>query len=220
MRGAVGLALVIIVVLPSMALAREHAPCPPIVHRALPLRVVDGDTFRLYGERIRIMGIDTPERGEPGWGRATYRLLALLRSGRVVIVRHGKDVYCRTLADVSVDGWSVAAVLGAEGYAKPLSLARQLRRPAATTPPNFRRDISIPRRWHGTPRHGSRQSAAAAVPGADFAWRASVRFRRPARRRAGGGARSSRDTRASRSWDSPTARSPARRTAGQTPPRS
>jgi len=101
-------ALVIIVGLPAMATAREHAPCPPTVHRALPLRVVDGDTFRLHGERIRILGIDTPERGEPGSGRATYRLLALLRSGNVVIVRHGKDVYCRTLADVYVDGWNVA----------------------------------------------------------------------------------------------------------------
>src|SRR5437660_552688 len=114
-------ALVIIVGLPAMATARDHAPCPPTVHRALPLRVVDGDTFRLHGERIRILGIDTPERGEPGSGRATYRLLALLRSGNVVIVRHGKDVYCRTL------------------YAKPLPTARRPRRPAATTPPNVPR---------------------------------------------------------------------------------
>src|SRR5438309_7162191 len=45
-------ALVIIVGLPAMATARDHAPCPPTVHRALPLRVVDGDTFRLHGERI------------------------------------------------------------------------------------------------------------------------------------------------------------------------
>src|SRR5437773_10039758 len=123
-------ALVSILGLPAMATARDHALCPPTVHRALPLRVVDGDTFRLHGERIRILGIDTPERGEPGSGRATYRLLALLRSGNVVIVRHGKDVYCRTLADVYVDGWNVAAVLRAEGYAKPLPTARRPRRPA------------------------------------------------------------------------------------------
>src|SRR5262249_37994199 len=115
-------ALVIIVGLPAMATARDHAPCPPTVHRALPLRVVDGDTFRLHGERMRILGIDTPERGEPGSDRATYRLLALLRSGNVVIVRHGKDVYCRTLADVDVDGWNVAAVAGPDAYRDPLAL--------------------------------------------------------------------------------------------------
>jgi len=130
-------ALVIIVGLPAMATAREHAPCPPTVHRALPLRVVDGDTFRLHGERIRILGIDTPERGEPGSGRATYRLLALLRFGNVVIVRHGKDVYCRTLADVYVDGWNVAAVLRAEGYAKPASPTRQRGRPARPRHPTL-----------------------------------------------------------------------------------
>jgi len=204
-------ALVIIVGLPAMATARDHAPCPPTVHRALPLRVVDGDTFRLHGERIRILGIDTPERGEPGSGRATYRLLALLRSGNVVIVRHGKDVYCRTLADVYVDGWNVSAVLRAEGYAKPLRTARRPRRPAATTPPN------IPRRY-------DRSAAVARYPGTRVsaerhprgpAQLPSVRCRRPAGRRAGGGARSSRGTRACRSWDSPTARSPTRRRAGR-----
>jgi len=130
-------ALVIIVGFPAMATARDHAPCPPTVHRALPVRVVDGDTFRLHGERIRILGIDTPERGEPGSGRATYRLLALLRSGNVVIVRHGKDVYCRTLADVYVDGWNVAAVLRAEGYAKPASPTRQRGRPARPRHPTL-----------------------------------------------------------------------------------
>ena len=178
MRSALGLAFVIMVLLPSMAVARDHALCPPIVHRALPLRVVDGDTFRLYGERIRVTGIDTPERGEPGFDRAAHRLLALLRSGHVVIVRHGRDVYCRTLADVYVDGRNVAAVLRAEGYAKALPSGRRGWHPGSTTPPKFRRDISIPRRGHVTRRHGWRQSAAAAVPGADFAWRASVRCRR------------------------------------------
>src|SRR2546425_10823302 len=130
-------ALVIIVGLPAMATARDHAPCPPSVHRALPLRVGDGDTSRPRGERIRILGIDAPERGEPGSGRATYRLLALLRSGNVVIVRHGKDVYCRTLADVYVDGWNLSAVLRGEGYSKAPPTARRPPRPPAATPPHI-----------------------------------------------------------------------------------
>jgi len=110
--------------------ASNYVACPPTVHRSLPLRVVDGDTFRFHGERIRILGIDTPERGQPGSGSATSRLLTLLRSGPLVIVRHGRDVYCRTLADVYVNGWSVAAVMKAEGYAKPASLTWQRGRPA------------------------------------------------------------------------------------------
>jgi endonuclease YncB( thermonuclease family) len=219
MRGGLRLAFVFVLGLPSMAIARNHAPCPPIVHRALSLRVVDGDTFRLYGERIRIVGIDTPERGDPGSGRAAYRLLALLRSGHVVIVRHGRDVYCRTLADVYVDGWNVAAVLRAEGYAKPASLTRQRGRPARPRHPTLAGGVLKAYRGHRTLRHGSLRDTPAAAPRADFACGASVRCRRRARRRAGGGARSSKDTRACRSWDSPMARSPARRRADRTRPR-
>ena len=156
----VGLAMLVLVTPPSVVLASNHTLCPSMpVRRNLPLRVVDGDTFRLHGERVRIVGIDTPERGEPGSARATYRLLTLLRSGPLTIVRHGHDVYCRTLAEVYVNGTNVATVMNAEGYAKP----------GAT----------------------------------------SVRFRRRAGPRAGGGARWSTDTRVCRSWDCPTARSRA-----------
>src|SRR2546425_3324383 len=92
-------ALVIIVGLPAMATARDHAPCPPTVHRALPLRVVDGDTFRLHGERIRILGIDTPERGEPGSGRATYRLLALRSEEHTSELQSLAYLVCRLLLE-------------------------------------------------------------------------------------------------------------------------
>jgi len=114
-----GLALLVLVASPSVVLASNHTPCPSTpVRRNLPLRIVDGDTFRLHGERVRIVGIDTPERGQPESARATYRLLTLLRSGPIAIVRHGRDVYCRTLADVYVNGWNVAAVLRSEGFEK------------------------------------------------------------------------------------------------------
>jgi endonuclease YncB( thermonuclease family) len=103
---------------PSVVAAPSRAPCPPIHRRrALPLRVVDGDTFRLHGERIRIVGIDAPEIGEPGAADATARLGVLLRSGHLLLVRRGRDVYCRTLADVYVDGVNVAAVMRREGLA-------------------------------------------------------------------------------------------------------
>jgi len=163
MRAAFSFSFVVLFVLADCtADASNHVACPPTVHRSLPLRVVDGDTFRLRGERIRILGIDTPERDQPGSAQAASRLLALLRSGPLVIVRHGRDIYCRTLADVYVNGWNVAAVMKAEGYAKPLPSGRRGWHPDSTTPPNFRRGISIPWRGHVTLQHGSRQSAAAA----------------------------------------------------------
>lgn len=104
---------------PALAAPPAHAPCPPAhPRRGLALRVVDGDTFRLWGERIRVVGIDAPERGQPGAGRATARLDALLRSGPLTLVRRGRDVYCRTLANVYVNGVSVAAVMRREGLAR------------------------------------------------------------------------------------------------------
>lgn len=114
---------------PALAATPSRAPCP-IVHarRDRPLRVVDGDTFNLGGERIRLVGIDAPEVGQPGAGRATARLNTLLRSGPLTIVRHGRDVYCRTLADVYVSGISAAVVMRAEGLAKEDRAAVRSRR--------------------------------------------------------------------------------------------
>lgn len=90
--------------------------------------VIDGDTLRLNGHRIRIVGIDAPERhqtctdasGHP-WacGRAaTQRLSALISGGRVECTVRGRDRYGRTLAACaagSVSDLGVAMVR--EGYA-------------------------------------------------------------------------------------------------------
>src|SRR5437667_190894 len=124
---------------PCWSLSRRHRSSSHRITRRvrrrrsagnLSLRVVDGDTFRLHGERVRIVGIDTPERGQPESARATYRLLTLLRSGPIVVVRHGRDVYCRTLADVYVNGWNVAAVLRSEGFEKAKPAVIRFRRRA------------------------------------------------------------------------------------------
>lgn len=83
------------------------------------IRLIDGDTFAYGTERIRIRGIDTPEKSESGGFEATQRLDLLLHEGPVTIVPEALDKYGRTVADVYVDGRNVAEVLKAEGYAKP-----------------------------------------------------------------------------------------------------
>lgn len=82
------------------------------------VRVVDGDTIRLGGERIRLRGIDTPELSEPQGPSAKQRLEELLRSGSIRIVPHGRDVYNRLLADVFVNEQDVAEILRSEGFSK------------------------------------------------------------------------------------------------------
>jgi micrococcal nuclease len=83
-----------------------------------PIYTIDGDTFRLGPNRIRLRGIDTPELSEPGGEAARQRLMELLQQGPIRVVPYGQDVYGRTVADVFVDGRNVAEVLRQEGYAK------------------------------------------------------------------------------------------------------
>ncbi|MDF0674017.1 MAG: thermonuclease family protein [Nitrospira sp.] len=84
----------------------------------LQTRVIDGDTIRVGGERIRLRGIDTPEMSEFDGPAAKRRLEELLRDGQIRIVPHGRDVYNRLLADVFVNDQNVADTLILEGYEK------------------------------------------------------------------------------------------------------
>ena len=90
--------------------------------------VVDGDTFRMGGEKIRIADIDTPETHPARCAReaelgaaATNRLHALLNSGAVSLETVGRDAdrYGRKLRLVSVDGHGVGETLVTEGLARP-----------------------------------------------------------------------------------------------------
>jgi micrococcal nuclease len=81
------------------------------------LRVVDGDTFVLNGERVRILGIDAPEKNQPYGHEATQMLRALL-ADPVTLERKGKDRYGRTLAHVyTARGVDVGGRMLAQGYA-------------------------------------------------------------------------------------------------------
>ncbi len=84
----------------------------------LQVRVVDGDTIRVGGERIRLRGIDTPEMSELQGPAAKQRLEELLRGGSIRIEPHGRDVYNRLLADVFVNEQNVAEILRSEGFSK------------------------------------------------------------------------------------------------------
>jgi len=90
--------------------------------------VVDGDTFWLHGEKVRIADINTPETNQPGCPReaelgrrAKLRLLDLLNRGRIELVpgERERDRYGRLLRVVRQDGQSLGAILVAEGLAEP-----------------------------------------------------------------------------------------------------
>jgi micrococcal nuclease len=96
-------------------------------------RVVDGDTIVLAGgERVRYIGVDTPESVKPGtpvqcYAKAASHFNARLVEGRRVRLRYDaerQDRYGRTLAYVfrSQDGLFVNAELVRRGYATTLTI--------------------------------------------------------------------------------------------------
>lgn len=87
--------------------------------------VVDGDTFWITGEKVRIADIDTPEVSQPECSaekargeRAKRRLLELLNAEPFTLRRQGEDRYGRTLAVVVNSRGSVGDRLVAEGLAR------------------------------------------------------------------------------------------------------
>ena len=90
------------------------------------LRVVDGDTIVLNGEKIRFSGIDTPElkqtclkdsREVPCGMTAKMLLVKKIGNATIECISEGKDNYKRTLAECFVNGESLSKFLVRSGYA-------------------------------------------------------------------------------------------------------
>jgi micrococcal nuclease len=108
----------------------QEAPQPtqPNIERTAVLSyVVDGDTIVLVGgERVRLVGIDAPELGEPGGSEAKQFVEGLCQPGEEVGLNGDdlklKDRYNRTLAVVYVmhdDSWiNLNAELLRRGHAE------------------------------------------------------------------------------------------------------
>lgn len=103
-------------------------------------QVIDGDTIEIErgkGERIRLIGIDTPELGRetvqpdgPGW-QATMFVFKLLEQDPQVKLKYDEereDKYGRTLAYVYLpDGRMLNEVLLQEGWAETMRIAPNTR---------------------------------------------------------------------------------------------
>ena len=96
--------------------------------------VIDGDTIRYGGRKIRLADIDAPETHEPKCAseaargrRATLRLLELVNAGPFELVSNGRDEdrYGRKLRTIERNGRSVGDTLVAEGLARRWDGARR-----------------------------------------------------------------------------------------------
>ena len=90
------------------------------------VKIIDGDTIHLNGEKIRFTGIDTPElkqtctkNNEVIYCGIEARKLLIKKIGKnkVQCVREGKDQYKRTLAECFVNKVSLSSYLVRNGYA-------------------------------------------------------------------------------------------------------
>jgi len=92
-----------------------------------PARVIDGDTLEVAGERVRLFGIDAPEKGQTcrgprgrPWpcGRvATHALKALIAGRPVVCQTTARDRYGRAIARCLVARTDLSAWMVGAGWA-------------------------------------------------------------------------------------------------------
>ena len=90
------------------------------------IKITDGDTIRINGEKIRFSGIDTPELRQtclkqgiqvPCGIEAKQILIDKIADNKVVCIREGKDQFKRTLAECFVNNESLSSYLVKSGYA-------------------------------------------------------------------------------------------------------
>jgi micrococcal nuclease len=137
MRRLAPLLLLVAVLVVLVARGRETPSKRTAFGQAQVLRVVDGDTIRVrldgHTERVRYIGIDTPESVKPGtpvqcFAKRASKANSALVAGRTVRLVgdvEQRDRYGRLLAYVyrEPDGAFVNARLVRDGYARTLTIA-------------------------------------------------------------------------------------------------
>jgi micrococcal nuclease len=103
-----------------LALLMVVAPATAADFKAEVIRVLDGDTIEVLHEkkpeRVRLYGIDCPEKGQAFGQKAKQATSSLLFSKEVRIESHGRDKHRRMLGTVFDGDLNVNQVLVKEGW--------------------------------------------------------------------------------------------------------
>ena len=108
--------LALLALLPLTALAKAYTLTGKVIH------VTDGDTVTLmtsdHGKhRIRLYGIDTPEKKQP-YGNKARQLMVKLASGKQATAKcSGKDRYSRDICTIYIDDRDINALMVEKGAA-------------------------------------------------------------------------------------------------------
>ena len=90
------------------------------------IKIIDGDTIKINGEKIRFSGIDTPELKQTCIQKSVINLCGVVAkqilidkidNNKVYCLSEGKDQYKRILAECFVNDKSLSSYLVRKGYA-------------------------------------------------------------------------------------------------------
>jgi micrococcal nuclease len=112
--------VVVAVLILVLRLVEDIGPEKGPEDRFVVVRVIDGDTMELRGgDRVRLLAIDTPEKGEPLYDEATrlLRRLTLDQAATLEYANQRRDRYGRLLGYVYVDTLFVNKTIIDSGYA-------------------------------------------------------------------------------------------------------
>lgn len=101
--------------------AWTEPPCTlaPAPQQCAVVYVVDGDALDCKeGPRVRLRGLDTPERGEAGWREARAELARRVLGEVVTLIPHHRN-RGRLVADVLLHGENIGEAMHAAGWSKP-----------------------------------------------------------------------------------------------------
>jgi len=109
-----------IVVVAAMLAAIPATAAEPLTGKVVS--VTDGDTVRVLDadnvqHKVRLDGIDAPERGQPFGTVARDRLASLVMGKAVTVHNDGRDKWGRTLGRIEIEGQDVNRRMVADGMA-------------------------------------------------------------------------------------------------------
>jgi endonuclease YncB( thermonuclease family) len=104
----------------ALGLAVDAAAAEPITGKVV--NVHDGDTVRVLDaanvqHKVRLDGIDAPERGQPFGTVARDRLASLVMGKAVTVHSDGRDKWGRTLGRIEIEGQDVNRQMVDDGMA-------------------------------------------------------------------------------------------------------
>lgn len=66
-------------------------------------KVIDGDSFEIKDDEIRLEGVEAPELGTPNGSKCKARLESLISDEEIEYTEEARDTYGRLVSQVSLD---------------------------------------------------------------------------------------------------------------------